>query len=54
MLKERDAEATYEDRTKCVQELAKKLMNEPADYKKSVFKHTASKIEVYGKKLNRE
>ena len=37
-----------------MQELAKKLMAEPPDYKKSIFKHTATKIEVYGKKLNRE
>ena len=54
LLRENDAEATWEDRTKCVQELARKLMNEPPDYKKSIFKHTASKIEVYGKKLSRE
>ena len=29
-------------------------MNEPPDYKKSIFKHNASKVEVYGKKMTRE
>jgi len=35
-----------------VQELAKKLVAEPADYKKSIFKHQPTKIQLFGKKVS--
>ena len=52
-LREHEAEATWEDRNKSIQDLARKLIAEPPDYKKSVFKHHASKVEVFGRKMNR-
>jgi hypothetical protein len=53
-LRSYDAEASYADRTTMIQKLATELMNEFPNYKKSVFKHVATKVTLNNKKKTKE
>ena len=53
VIKGHEGEATYADRQTKIKELAEKMMNEFPDYKKSLFKHQAPKITLFGKKISR-
>ena len=47
VLRQYDAEAAPINRDKLLADLVKKLVDEPADYKKSIFKHNAEKVKVF-------
>ena len=53
LFKTYNCEASQADRNQCIQELAKKLIDEPADYSKSIFKVRPEKITLIGKKMSR-
>lgn len=53
VLRNFDATALAGDRSKLIADLAKKLIEEPADYRKSIFKHQPAKIETHGKIMSR-
>ena len=53
ILKLQDAPEATGDRLKLTTELARNLIDEPADYKLSVFRHPAPKIEISGRLLSR-
>ncbi|CAI2377298.1 unnamed protein product [Moneuplotes crassus] len=54
VMKLKGCKVKYGKREDKILELAKKLMDESPNHKKSIFKHVPTKITIFGEKLNRE
>ena len=54
VMKIHGCKATYGERRSKIQELALSLMEEPPNYKKSIFKQLPAKITLFGEKKGRD